>query len=170
FVNLFFLLLYLYWLCAVSSLPAHQYHLVYELKTMTEAQSYCRENYTDLATIDNMEDIMELLPSRQDIWIGLFRDSWKWSDGSNSSFRYWITGEPNEGTENCVLLNSVLLFWNSDNKDLFYSILVVDISLRTSTGIHCLGTLTIYKTFLPVYQVEVDIFCEGMKILTCWWR
>ncbi|XP_050926952.1 L-selectin-like [Lates calcarifer] len=74
--------------------------------TWTEAQSYCRANHTDLASVRNMEEnqkIMELLPSRQDIWIGLFRDSWKWSDGSNSSFRYWITGEPNGPKENCAV-------------------------------------------------------------------
>uniref|UniRef100_A0A4W6G681 C-type lectin domain-containing protein n=1 Tax=Lates calcarifer TaxID=8187 RepID=A0A4W6G681_LATCA len=72
------------------------------------AQSYCRANHTDLASVRNMEEnqkIMELLPSGQSVWIGLFRDSWKWSDGSNSSFRYWITGEPNGGTENCVAAN-----------------------------------------------------------------
>uniref|UniRef100_A0A4W6G674 C-type lectin domain-containing protein n=1 Tax=Lates calcarifer TaxID=8187 RepID=A0A4W6G674_LATCA len=72
--------------------------------TWTEAQSY--SNHTDLASVRNMEEnqkIMELLPSRQDIWIGLFRDSWKWSDGSNSSFRYWITGEPNGPKENCAV-------------------------------------------------------------------
>uniref|UniRef100_A0A4W6G553 C-type lectin domain-containing protein n=1 Tax=Lates calcarifer TaxID=8187 RepID=A0A4W6G553_LATCA len=77
--------------------------------TWTEAQSYCRANHTDLASVRNMEEnqkVTELLPSGQDVWIGLFRDSWKWSDGSNSSFRYWNeeTGEPNNnlGKEACV--------------------------------------------------------------------
>uniref|UniRef100_A0A4W6G737 C-type lectin domain-containing protein n=1 Tax=Lates calcarifer TaxID=8187 RepID=A0A4W6G737_LATCA len=73
--------------------------------TWTEAQSYCRANHTDLASVRNMEEnqkVTELLPSGQSVWIGLFRDSWKWSDGSNSSFRYWNEVEPNGNTENCV--------------------------------------------------------------------
>ena len=66
--------------------------------TWTEAQSYCRERYTDLASVRNMADnqkVQELVPAGGRVWIGLFRDSWKWSDGSNSSFRYWRAGEPN---------------------------------------------------------------------------
>uniref|UniRef100_A0A8C4GGJ3 C-type lectin domain-containing protein n=1 Tax=Dicentrarchus labrax TaxID=13489 RepID=A0A8C4GGJ3_DICLA len=76
----------------------------------TQAQNYCREHHTDLASVRNMAEnqrVKELVPLGQFVWIGLFRDSWKWSDGSNSSFRYWQTGEPNNqsGDEACVSTN-----------------------------------------------------------------
>ncbi|KAK9514750.1 hypothetical protein VZT92_025441 [Zoarces viviparus] len=45
-------------LCAVSS--ERRFHLVPELKTMTEAQRHCRETYSDLATIRDMEDVNTL--------------------------------------------------------------------------------------------------------------
>ncbi|XP_078146148.1 lithostathine-like [Centroberyx gerrardi] len=79
------------------------YHLVEEAKNWTEAQSYCREKYTDLATIDNEEDMAKLnvITSRNydsQVWIGLYDDinSWKWSLESKgyygegqAEFRIW---------------------------------------------------------------------------------
>ncbi|CAB1345498.1 unnamed protein product [Coregonus sp. 'balchen'] len=62
-----------------------QYNFVTNKPSWTEAQSYCRERYTDLATVDNMEDIervIELVEDTKDpIWIGLYDDgnSWRWS-------------------------------------------------------------------------------------------
>lgn len=45
-------------LCTVFSHVRRQYHLVYNLqRNMTEALKHCREQYTDLATIENMEDV-----------------------------------------------------------------------------------------------------------------
>uniref|UniRef100_A0A668VL52 C-type lectin domain-containing protein n=1 Tax=Oreochromis aureus TaxID=47969 RepID=A0A668VL52_OREAU len=78
--------------------------------TWMEAQSYCRANYTDLASVTNMSEnqkAKELVPAGQKVWIGLFRDSWKWTDGSNSSFRHWNTNEPNNYVKNetCVAAN-----------------------------------------------------------------
>ncbi|KAG8008977.1 L-selectin [Nibea albiflora] len=101
-------------LCAVSSHAGRQYHFVYEPKTWTEAQSYCREKYTDLATIDSVQD-MNILNSmvdlskvttttwRNQIWIGLQvkRDSWMWSLSNKgfykhgeTEFRNWQDGQP----------------------------------------------------------------------------
>ncbi|XP_031733976.1 macrophage mannose receptor 1-like [Anarrhichthys ocellatus] len=68
--------------------------LIKNTMTWTEAQSYCREHHTDLASVRNMEEIQKvqkLVTSGQYVWIGLFRDGWKWSDGSDSSFRNWKT-------------------------------------------------------------------------------
>ncbi|XP_039460892.1 L-selectin-like isoform X3 [Oreochromis aureus] len=77
--------------------------------TWMEAQSYCRANYTDLASVTNMSEnqkAKELVPAGQKVWIGLFRDSWKWTDGSNSSFRHWNTNEPNGASkETCTAAN-----------------------------------------------------------------
>ncbi|CAI5686182.1 unnamed protein product [Oreochromis niloticus] len=61
----------------------------------TQAQSYCRAHYTDLVSgfdqVDGeeYEALINGLTPPFSIWVGLFRDSWRWSDGSNFSFRYW---------------------------------------------------------------------------------
>ncbi|XP_073326658.1 C-type lectin 1-like [Pagrus major] len=79
--------------------------------TWTEAQSYCRDHHTDLASVRNTaenQEVKDVIPSGEAAWIGLFRDSWKWSDGSNSSFRYWDQGygQPDNyggNMEDCVV-------------------------------------------------------------------
>ncbi|XP_029998137.1 C-type mannose receptor 2-like [Sphaeramia orbicularis] len=77
--------------------------VVSEVRTWPEAQSYCREHYTDLASVRNNSDnnqIKDLL-SAEYTWIGLYRDSWKWSDRSPVSFTNWRNGKP--GGLPCVL-------------------------------------------------------------------
>ncbi|XP_035863604.1 macrophage mannose receptor 1-like [Sander lucioperca] len=66
------------------------------MKNWQDAQSYCRENYTDLISgVQQLEDFKTQHPNHANypwntFWIGLFRDSdWSWSDGSSFSFRSW---------------------------------------------------------------------------------
>ncbi len=53
-------------------------------KNWRDAQSYCRQHYTDLPTIHNSEEQNQLKSivssSSAWVWIGLFQDSWEWSD------------------------------------------------------------------------------------------
>ncbi|XP_017538256.1 macrophage mannose receptor 1-like [Pygocentrus nattereri] len=101
-----------------------QFHVVEENKTWTDAQNYCRETFTDLATIENQEHMNAvkavLTAAAGNAWIGLRRkinaDSWIWSDGSNSSYRDWDTREPNNGVgDYCVqLLQDHEYRWNDE--------------------------------------------------------
>ncbi|XP_051996780.1 putative C-type lectin domain family 20 member A isoform X9 [Xyrauchen texanus] len=66
----------------------------------TDAQTYCRHHYTDLATID--DEIDSMLTQTQTIdytWIGLYRMNdtapWMWSDQSTFNFNSWY-GQPNQ--------------------------------------------------------------------------
>ncbi|XP_071368580.1 putative C-type lectin domain family 20 member A, partial [Centroberyx affinis] len=84
---------------------------VLEFKNWTEAQSYCREHYTDLAVVRNDADdeVIKMITRQYHAWIGLTRDSWKWSDGSATSFSNWDrkNNQPN-GTiiESCAATTS----------------------------------------------------------------
>ncbi|XP_069578634.1 tenascin-like [Brachyistius frenatus] len=69
----------------------------------TAAQTFCRENYVDLASIRSQteNDIIANLAGQSFVWIGLHREK-VWSDGSNSLFRHWANEQPDSGQEQCV--------------------------------------------------------------------
>ncbi|XP_043985408.1 L-selectin-like [Gambusia affinis] len=72
----------------------------------TEAQSFCRKQHSDLASIRNESEnqqVQQLVPAGTKVWAGLYRDGWKWSAGSRSSFSYRRRTEPNNKEKKCVL-------------------------------------------------------------------
>ncbi|XP_027867240.1 macrophage mannose receptor 1-like [Xiphophorus couchianus] len=69
-----------------------------------EAQSYCREHYTDLAFPTNQSEnlyIESWIPKSKYGWIGLYLDTWKWSDGHMYGFQHWAEGKPDVETVPC---------------------------------------------------------------------
>uniref|UniRef100_A0A3Q1CQE1 C-type lectin domain-containing protein n=1 Tax=Amphiprion ocellaris TaxID=80972 RepID=A0A3Q1CQE1_AMPOC len=95
-------------LCILPSCSAQFYHIVTAAMTWTDAQSYCREKYTDLVTINSMEDMVRLrdqLGGKDDdqFWIGLYGDldNWKWSlekernEEGQAEYSVWYPGQPN---------------------------------------------------------------------------
>uniref|UniRef100_A0A3P9L0M8 C-type lectin domain-containing protein n=1 Tax=Oryzias latipes TaxID=8090 RepID=A0A3P9L0M8_ORYLA len=73
-------------------LVIRQYHLVTTPLNWTDAQTYCRKNYIDLATIESSKEqetfgIANPFQEKKDVffqalWIGLQNEiNWRWSDG-----------------------------------------------------------------------------------------
>ncbi|XP_030635254.1 macrophage mannose receptor 1-like [Chanos chanos] len=94
------------------NVSSERYIVINQLKPWTEAQSYCRENHTDLVSVRNQTEnewIKSSMKGTTEAWIGLFRGSWKWSDQSNSSFTNWASGQPDNrgGIENCAAMQGI---------------------------------------------------------------
>ncbi|KAG7320829.1 hypothetical protein KOW79_015244 [Hemibagrus wyckioides] len=153
--------------CTGSSCTLHQYHFVNENKTWTEAQRYCRENYTDLATIDNMEEMNSLLNTVNGsysglAWIGLYDDlnSWKWSLDNNS---FYQNGESN--FSNWYINNQGN--WNGNNLCVYFTYYAEwwDTSCSTKRPFICFdGRVNASDEYVPVYQqmnwTEAQRYCR----------
>uniref|UniRef100_A0A8C5E6B8 C-type lectin domain-containing protein n=1 Tax=Gouania willdenowi TaxID=441366 RepID=A0A8C5E6B8_GOUWI len=96
-----------------------QYHYVADQKTWTEAQTYCRQTYADLATIGNKEQNDQLLDTitsagqSSAVWMGLYSTiDWRWSDGFSgvgANYRNWRSDQPDFYSANglCVAVRNV---------------------------------------------------------------
>uniref|UniRef100_A0A671V0N3 C-type lectin domain-containing protein n=1 Tax=Sparus aurata TaxID=8175 RepID=A0A671V0N3_SPAAU len=104
-------------LSALSPNIVREYHYVQMSKTWAQAQSYCREMFADLATVENVEEsnrLMSILQgSSTNAWIGLRDDltRWKWSLGNTDfstgkDFNNWKLDEPDNynSMENCTVV------------------------------------------------------------------
>ncbi|KAL1280945.1 hypothetical protein QQF64_015545 [Cirrhinus molitorella] len=109
-----FVLLLLSGLFWNSSGLSRPYHYINTAMTWSNAQSYCRERFTDLATVDSMDDVNRLINTVEarysgSVWIGLTRGTqkrWLWSNGENTTQYYnWASGHPN-GDGDCVVTYS----------------------------------------------------------------
>ncbi len=92
--------------------------LIQEKKSWSDALNYCRLYHTDLAKIENQDENakLKLLLNDQNVdraYMGLYRDTWKWSDQSSSVFGAWVFPEPNNygGVEFCAQLNLPSAQW-----------------------------------------------------------
>uniref|UniRef100_A0A9J7XT67 C-type lectin domain-containing protein n=1 Tax=Cyprinus carpio carpio TaxID=630221 RepID=A0A9J7XT67_CYPCA len=86
--------------------------VTHPLMSWKQAQHFCRENFIDLYTVKNESENQRLrMMNHNDescIWIGLFRDSWKWSDQTNtSSSLRWAEKQPDNsfGSEICAAVD-----------------------------------------------------------------
>ncbi|KAJ7997494.1 hypothetical protein DPEC_G00229610 [Dallia pectoralis] len=117
------------------------YHLVNKQKTWTEAQSYCRLTYTDLATVSDSEDydsliclINSTLGNSSQAWVGLKFSNWRWSVEDNvtevitdgwSEYPWSQTGSTfNDWQKTCVLMNAYDRQWQGHSCDSFYTFFV----------------------------------------------
>ncbi|KAK6466642.1 snaclec coagulation factor IX/factor X-binding protein subunit B3-like, partial [Huso huso] len=82
--------------CVPAYNQIRKYVFVETVKSWSEAQSYCREKHTDLATVHSQEEAQQLLTvkgaSLWDSWIGLYRDdtqNWQWSNSDDVIYSNW---------------------------------------------------------------------------------
>lgn len=95
--------------------PTHrEFYLINGAKIWADAQSYCRSNYADLATIGSQDDMQRLVNMvsasgvTAEMWIGLTRTgppAWLWSVGetqiSDGVVEYTNWGSLPSSTDNC---------------------------------------------------------------------
>ncbi|XP_047659346.1 macrophage mannose receptor 1-like isoform X3 [Tachysurus fulvidraco] len=98
----------------------NKYVYISDKKSWYDAQTYCREKYTDLVSVRNQTENDEIwsvvnVSVSSDVWIGLFNDSWNWSVQSNSTFRYWRSDKPSRSLICAAVSESEQRYWTDVN-------------------------------------------------------
>ena len=112
-------------LCSLTLCISPQYNHVSLRMNYTDAKSYCRKMYTDLATLYNHSDVENLISSvpgdLQRAWIGLEEGDvwqWHWTYGEGDFFN-WRDGQPsqNMSQNNCVAMGPTGQWFEDDCKN-----------------------------------------------------
>ncbi|XP_047427792.1 putative C-type lectin domain family 20 member A [Mugil cephalus] len=75
------------------------------LMTWDAARAYCRNNYIDLASVRNQTENDQIKNMASNSWIGFYRNSWRWSDGSEDVFDNWLPETPSSDLDaSCVAI------------------------------------------------------------------
>ncbi|XP_035994390.1 C-type mannose receptor 2-like [Fundulus heteroclitus] len=144
-------------LFAASSPAERQFYFVNELKNWTEAQTYCREQHTDLVTIRSQENLTTLIDMvkpddmvnmkdgyENRAWIGLISDanSWEWSmsdpnffqNAGDFEYRNWRSGQPDNSQkpENCVRMYDDGL-WDDNSCEQYERFVCADVNGQNVT-------------------------------------
>ncbi|XP_067829860.1 macrophage mannose receptor 1-like [Heptranchias perlo] len=98
----------------IFQLPDREYFFIKKEKTWSEAQDYCRTQYTDLVSIRHVAEnnrTARLLKEDAPAWIGLFNEhqseyGWMWTNGDVAKFLNWDNFYPMDfGTMSvCVIM------------------------------------------------------------------
>ncbi|KAI5615414.1 secretory phospholipase A2 receptor-like isoform X1, partial [Silurus asotus] len=100
----------------IQSVP-RKYYLIQQEKTWSDAQAFCRAEYTDLATVETNDDLTKLQNEAQrqqfssSAWIGLYIDltGWRWSLGNEPlGITLWAATQPDNagGHEECGAIDT----------------------------------------------------------------
>ncbi|XP_044038965.1 uncharacterized protein LOC122869752 isoform X2 [Siniperca chuatsi] len=139
-----------------------------------DAQRYCREHHTDLLSVRNQaenQDIQSMVPIGKLAWIGLFRDSWKWSDGSNSLFRHQWQGSLDslgEGLNCAYVYNRKWNVRSCDTKSMFLCYYFKKRSVVTIKTDFDMNDLAIQQQILS--QLEKEMKNKGISDFKISWR
>ena len=84
------------------------YVLITTPLSWNDAQAYCRANYIDLPSIRNETENEKVHDAANGnrVFIGLYRTR-TWSDSSDSSFRHWKSGQPDNSNnaQHCTAMS-----------------------------------------------------------------
>lgn len=94
--------------CAYVTGVNDSYTLINMILSWYDAQAYCRANFIDLPSIRNSveNEKVRVAANGRKVYIGLYRNR-TWSDGSDSSFRHWKSGQPDNANlaQHCTAMS-----------------------------------------------------------------
>ncbi|XP_051780188.1 macrophage mannose receptor 1-like [Erpetoichthys calabaricus] len=105
----------------VTNYSTNEFYLVRDLLSWADAQRFCQNNFTDLASLHppEQEDVRlkVLNMSVTYAWIGLSKPAgkWVWTDNTNLEVAEWAPGEPDNYNNNEYCAMFYVNGWNDKN-------------------------------------------------------